>query len=96
VAVSGHFLAAVVKCRARLEKIGAFGLTEPCHGTDVVVLETSARRDGDSYVLNGHKRWIGNAMMRNPARCCGARLATSTVSVAGRSAAQVAWRPVNR
>jgi len=46
---------------ARLEKIGAFGLTEPAHGTDVVQLETTARRDGDSYVLNGHKRWIGNA-----------------------------------
>ena len=46
---------------ARLEKIGAFGLTEPYHGTDVVKLETTARRDGDSYVLNGHKRWIGNA-----------------------------------
>jgi glutaryl-CoA dehydrogenase len=46
---------------ARLEKIGAFGLTEPQHGTDVVVLETSARRDGDVYVLNGAKRWIGNA-----------------------------------
>jgi glutaryl-CoA dehydrogenase len=45
---------------ARLEKIGAFGLNEPYHGTDVVALETSARRDGDSYVLNGHKRWIGN------------------------------------
>ncbi|MFJ5722976.1 acyl-CoA dehydrogenase family protein [Streptomyces sp. NPDC093149] len=46
---------------ARLEKIGAFGLTEPAHGTDVVKLETTVRRDGDSYVLNGHKRWIGNA-----------------------------------
>ena len=46
---------------ARLEKIGAFGLTEPYHGTDVVVLEASARRDGDAYVLNGYKRWIGNA-----------------------------------
>jgi glutaryl-CoA dehydrogenase len=46
---------------ARLEKIGAFGLTEPYHGTDVVKLETTARRDGDAYVLNGHKRWIGNA-----------------------------------
>ncbi|MFF0450262.1 acyl-CoA dehydrogenase family protein [Streptomyces sp. NPDC004609] len=46
---------------ARLEKIGAFGLTEPAHGTDVVKLETTAHRDGDSYVLNGHKRWIGNA-----------------------------------
>ncbi|MFD4653184.1 MULTISPECIES: acyl-CoA dehydrogenase family protein [unclassified Streptomyces] len=46
---------------ARLEKIGAFGLTEPAHGTDVVKLETTAHRDGDSYMLNGHKRWIGNA-----------------------------------
>ncbi|WP_327434677.1 acyl-CoA dehydrogenase family protein [Streptomyces sp. NBC_01236] len=46
---------------ARLEKIGAFGLTEPAHGTDVVKLETTAHRDGGSYVLNGHKRWIGNA-----------------------------------
>ncbi len=46
---------------ARLEKIGAFGLTEPAHGTDVVKLESTARRDGDSYVLNGYKKWIGNA-----------------------------------
>jgi glutaryl-CoA dehydrogenase len=46
---------------ARLEKIGAFGLTEPFHGTDVDVLEASVRRDGDAYVLNGYKRWIGNA-----------------------------------
>jgi glutaryl-CoA dehydrogenase len=45
---------------ARLETIGAFGLTEPEHGSDAVRLETSARRDGDSYVLNGRKRWIGN------------------------------------
>jgi len=46
---------------ARLEKIGAFGLTEPNHGSDAVALETTARRDGDDYVLNGAKRWIGNA-----------------------------------
>jgi glutaryl-CoA dehydrogenase len=45
---------------ARMEKIGAFGLTEPQHGSDAVGLETSARRDGDSYVLNGQKKWIGN------------------------------------
>ncbi|MDP5185234.1 acyl-CoA dehydrogenase family protein [Blastococcus sp. BMG 814] len=45
---------------ARLEKIGAFGLTEPAHGSDAVALETSARRDGDAYVLNGQKKWIGN------------------------------------
>jgi glutaryl-CoA dehydrogenase len=45
---------------ARLEKIGAFALTEPEHGSDSVALETSARRDGDSYVINGEKKWIGN------------------------------------
>ena len=45
---------------ARLEKIGAFALTEPDHGSDSIALETTARRDGDSYVLNGHKKWIGN------------------------------------
>jgi glutaryl-CoA dehydrogenase len=46
---------------ARLEKLGAFALTEPNHGSDSVALETTARRDGDSYVINGAKRWIGNA-----------------------------------
>ncbi len=46
---------------ARMEKIGAFGLTEPNHGSDAVALETSAHREGDEYVLNGAKRWIGNA-----------------------------------
>jgi glutaryl-CoA dehydrogenase len=45
---------------ARMEKIGAFGLTEPQHGSDAVGLETSARRDGGTYVLNGQKKWIGN------------------------------------
>jgi glutaryl-CoA dehydrogenase len=46
---------------ARMEKIGAWGLTEPDHGSDSVMLETTARRDGDSWVINGEKRWIGNA-----------------------------------
>ena len=46
---------------AALEKIGAFALTEPNHGSDSVGLETSVRRDGDAWVLNGAKRWIGNA-----------------------------------
>jgi glutaryl-CoA dehydrogenase len=45
---------------ARLEKIGAFALTEPDHGSDSVSLETTARRDGDSYVIDGAKKWIGN------------------------------------
>jgi glutaryl-CoA dehydrogenase len=45
---------------ARLERIGAFALTEPDHGSDAVSLQTTARRDGDSWVLDGHKKWIGN------------------------------------
>jgi len=45
---------------ARLDKLGAFALTEPLHGSDSVALETSARRDGDHWVLNGAKKWIGN------------------------------------
>ncbi len=46
---------------ARLEKTGAFGLIEAKHGSDVVMLVTRARREGDEYVLDREKRWIGNA-----------------------------------
>jgi len=46
---------------ARCQQIGSFALTEPDHGSDAAHLSTSARRDGDHYVLNGAKRWIGNA-----------------------------------
>jgi glutaryl-CoA dehydrogenase len=52
---------------ARLEKIGAFALTEPDHGSDSVALETSARRDRDGYVIDGAKRWIGNATIADVA-----------------------------
>jgi glutaryl-CoA dehydrogenase len=45
---------------ATVESIGAFALTEPDHGSDSVSLETSAHRDGDTWVLNGTKKWIGN------------------------------------
>lgn len=47
---------------ARMARIGAFALTEP-HGCAGVAggLRTTARRDGDEWVLNGVKRWIGNA-----------------------------------
>ena len=51
--------AAVQGIRER-ELYGAFALTEPAHGSDSVSLETSARRDGDSWIIDGHKRWIGN------------------------------------
>ena len=45
---------------AQLNKIGAFALTEPTHGSDSVALETTARRDGDTWTINGAKKWIGN------------------------------------
>lgn len=48
---------------AGLDALGAFALTEPEHGSDVVALETRARRDGDDYVLDGRKRWIGNGTL---------------------------------
>jgi glutaryl-CoA dehydrogenase len=47
---------------ASFNAIGAFGLTEPDVGSGVARgLQTTAKRDGDAWVLNGAKRWIGNA-----------------------------------
>ena len=43
------------------ELIGSFCLTEPDAGSDAAALKTSARLDGDAYVLNGTKRFITNA-----------------------------------
>src|SRR6266487_1274942 len=47
---------------ARWEKIGCFGLTEPLVGSGTSGgLTTTAKRDGDTWILNGQKKWIGNA-----------------------------------
>ncbi len=47
---------------ARMEKIGAFGLTEPDVGSGAARgLTTTARRHNDEWILNGQKKWIGNA-----------------------------------
>jgi butyryl-CoA dehydrogenase len=43
------------------EAIGGFGLTEPGSGSDAGSMRTTARRDGDFWVLNGEKAWITNA-----------------------------------
>lgn len=45
---------------SRGEVLAAFALTEPDHGSDSVSLETEARLEGDGWVLNGAKKWIGN------------------------------------
>ena len=44
----------------RGEAIAAFALSEPASGSDVANLATTARRDGDTYVLDGEKTWISN------------------------------------
>ena len=47
---------------ARMEKIGSFGLTEPLVGSGTGGgLTTTAKREGDTRVLNGQKKWIGNS-----------------------------------
>jgi acyl-CoA dehydrogenase len=46
---------------ARGERVFAFALTEPEAGSDAAALSTTARREGDHYVLDGSKRFISNA-----------------------------------
>src|SRR5207244_13633050 len=53
--------------QARGEKIACFGLTEPAAGSDVASMKTSARREGDVYVLNGQKNWISYATVADHA-----------------------------
>jgi len=43
------------------DAIAAFALSEPTAGSDVSAMETTARRDGSDYVLDGRKTWISNA-----------------------------------
>jgi acyl-CoA dehydrogenase len=47
-------------CVARGTSIAAFAISEPDAGSDVAALQCAARKDGDSYVLNGEKTWISN------------------------------------
>ena len=49
--------------QARGEKIAGFGLTEPGAGSDVASLSATARREGDTYILNGEKMWISLATL---------------------------------
>ncbi len=49
------------------EWIGCYALTEPEAGSDVASMETTAREEGDHYVLNGEKIWITNGLSANVA-----------------------------
>ncbi len=50
-----------VPALATMEKIGSYCLTEPGSGSDAAALRTTAKRDGDHYVLNGSKAFISGA-----------------------------------
>ncbi|BCL83313.1 putative acyl-CoA dehydrogenase FadE [Ktedonobacteria bacterium brp13] len=52
---------------ARGEAIGCFGLTEPDRGSDAAHMQTTARLDGDAYILNGTKMWITNGSIADVA-----------------------------
>src|SRR3989442_10451629 len=49
------------------ERLACFGLTEPGAGSDVASMRSTARRDGDVYVLNGQKNWISYATVADHA-----------------------------
>jgi glutaryl-CoA dehydrogenase (non-decarboxylating) len=53
--------------QAKGEKLACFGLTEPGAGSDVASMRTTARREGDVYILNGQKNWISYATVADHA-----------------------------
>ncbi|HEY0415749.1 MAG TPA: acyl-CoA dehydrogenase family protein, partial [Gaiellaceae bacterium] len=53
--------------QAKGEKLACFGLTEPGAGSDVAAMRSTARREGDVYVLNGQKNWISYASVADHA-----------------------------
>src|SRR5437879_2107354 len=53
--------------QAKGEKLACFGLTEPAAGSDVASMRSTARKEGDAYVLNGQKNWISYATVADHA-----------------------------
>src|SRR2546422_8678589 len=53
--------------QAKGERLACFGLTEPGAGSDVAAMRSTARREGDVYVLNGSKNWISYATVADHA-----------------------------
>lgn len=78
---------------ARLEKLGAFALTEPEHGADAVMLETTARQEGGEYVIHGKKRWIGNGTVASSGPSTSM---TNSEDSSSRSGRPVSRRPLSR
>ncbi|GAB5487664.1 MAG: acyl-CoA dehydrogenase family protein [Parasphingorhabdus sp.] len=57
-AQKGEYLPKIAAGELRLQ---AFGVTEPTSGTDTLSLKTTAKRDGDDYIINGQKIWTSRA-----------------------------------
>ena len=57
-AQKARYLPAIARGELRLQ---AFGVTEPTSGTDTTAIRTTARRDGDRYIVNGQKIWTSRA-----------------------------------
>jgi alkylation response protein AidB-like acyl-CoA dehydrogenase len=47
------------------ERRGGLSISEPQAGSDVQAIRTEARREGDHYIVNGHKKWISNGIFGN-------------------------------
>lgn len=75
---------------ARGEMLGAFALTEPHAGSDASALRTSARRDGEYYVLNGVKQFITSG--KNADVCI---VMAVTDKAAGKRGISAFWVPTN-
>lgn len=75
---------------ARGDMLGAFALTEPHAGSDASALRTSARRDGDYYVLNGVKQFITSG--KNADVCI---VMAVTDKAAGKRGISAFWVPTN-
>jgi isovaleryl-CoA dehydrogenase len=52
------------------EMVGAMAMSEPNYGTDVLGMETTAKKQGSSYVINGQKMWITNGCIDDDGTAC--------------------------
>ena len=67
------------------ERYGSYALTEPAVGSDPAALQTRAERHGDTWVLNGEKRFIGNAGHADRPTSCSRAPATRARRASARS-----------
>lgn len=52
------------------EMVGAMAMSEPNYGTDVLGMETTAKKQGSSYIINGQKMWITNGCIDDDGTAC--------------------------